>query len=68
MVGPSGVRALTAMRRLCGFTFAALVCCPFTLSGLASVASLDILTAMMEGIGTEGVVSDWGLIIGTLIG
>ena len=68
MVGPSGVRALTAMRRLCGFTFAAPMCCPFTLSSLASVASLDILTAMMEGIGAEGVVSDWGLIIGTLIG
>lgn len=68
MVGPSGVHALTAMRRLCGFTFAALMCCPFTLSGLASVASLDILTTMMEGIGTEGVVSNRGLIIGTLIG
>ena len=68
MVGPSSVHALTAMRRLCGFTFAALVCCPFALSGLDSVASLNVITAMMEGIGAEGVVSDWGLIIGTLIG
>ena len=68
MVGPSSVHALTAMRRLCGFTFAALMCCPFTLSGLASITSLDIFTAMMEGIGAEGVASDWGLIIGSLIG
>lgn|GEM_PF-6788401 len=68
MVGPSSVHALTAMRRLCGSTFAALMCCPFTLSGLASITSLDIFTAMMEGIGAEGVVSDRSLIIGALIG
>ena len=44
------------------------MCCPFTLSGLASIISLDIFTAMMEGIGAEGVVSDRSLIIGALIG